>query len=150
MGTIGIGKIWELCLKYLKFWKNYPYISEWVSKKQLIFEEKKVICQISSQTVLTPAIIWELFEKKSADRPNCHYSSVTFSILKLNIINGYDLFFTKSGDTVNLKEFGHIFTCNHACMSVHSRLAFRIPGKQFCSNILFTITIEKRIYSWNI
>ena len=29
--------------------------------------------------MLTPAIIWDLFAKKSADRPNCHYSSVTFS-----------------------------------------------------------------------
>ena len=40
IGTVCIGKIWEFCLKYSKFWKNFLDISEWVSKKQLIFEEK--------------------------------------------------------------------------------------------------------------
>ena len=49
------------------------------------FLKKKVICQNSSQTVLTSAIIWELFAKKSADRPNCHYSSVTFSTLRITM-----------------------------------------------------------------
>ena len=38
-----------------------------MSKKQLFFK-KKVICQNSSQTGLTPAIMWEPFAKKSADR----------------------------------------------------------------------------------
>ena len=47
------------------------------------FLKKKVICQNSSQTVLAPAIIWELFAKRSADRPNYHFSSVTFSNLRL-------------------------------------------------------------------
>ena len=51
-----------------------------VYQKSNLFLKKKVIYQNSSWTVLTPAIIWELFAKKSADRPNCHYSSVTFSM----------------------------------------------------------------------
>ena len=79
--------IWELYVlaKYGNFVLNIQnfektpqtFLNEY--QKSNWFLKKKVICQNSSQTVLTPAIIWELFAKKSADRPNCHYSSVTFS-----------------------------------------------------------------------
>ena len=81
--------IWELFVlaKYGNFVLNIQnfektsqtFLNEY--QKRNWFLKKKVICQNSSQTVLTPAIIWELFAKKSADRPNCHYSSVTFSKL---------------------------------------------------------------------
>ena len=81
--------IWELYVlaKYGNFVLNIQnfektpqtFLNEY--QKSNWFLKKKVICQNSSQTVLTPAIIWELFAKKSADRPNCHYSSVTFSNL---------------------------------------------------------------------
>ena len=79
--------IWELYVleKYGNFALNIQnfektpqtFLNEY--QKSNWFLKKKVICQNSSQTVLTPAIIWELFAKNSADRPNCHYSSVTFS-----------------------------------------------------------------------
>jgi len=48
--------------------KNFPYISESVSEKQLNLK-KKVICQNSSHTVLTFAIVWELLARKSTDKP---------------------------------------------------------------------------------
>ena len=47
--------------------------------------EKKVICQNSSQTALTPAIIWELFAKKSADRPNWSKVAGTYNHVYLNL-----------------------------------------------------------------
>ena len=85
--------IWELYLlaKYGNFVLNIQnfektpktFLNEY--QKSNWFLKKKVICQNSSQTVLTPAIIWELSAKKSADRPNCHYSSVTFSTQKPNV-----------------------------------------------------------------
>ena len=79
--------IWELYVlaKYGNFVLNiqnfektsHTFLNEY--QKSNWFLKKKVICQNSGQTVLTPAMIWELFAKKSAYRLNCHYSSVTFS-----------------------------------------------------------------------
>ena len=37
-------------------------------QKSNCFLKEKVICQNSSQTVLTPVIIWELLARKSADK----------------------------------------------------------------------------------
>jgi len=78
--------IWELHVlaKYGNFVLNnqnfetisYTFLNKY--QKSNWFLKKKVIFQNTSQTVLTPAIIRELFAKKSADRPNCHYSFFYF------------------------------------------------------------------------
>ena len=88
--------IWELYVlaKYGNFVLNIQnfektpqtFLNEY--QKSNWFLKKKVICQNSSQTVLTPAIIWELFAKRQADRPNCHYSSVTVSTQYIQLFGG--------------------------------------------------------------